>query len=131
MLFASAVNKRLFSTSTALRQYPFLKTLGLAETNPGVYRGGEWVNGSGPTKVSINPHNNEEIAAVKMGSASDFDDCIAAMDADQARWMSTPMPQRGEIIRQLGDELRTKKCALGSLISLEMGKIKTEGDGEV
>ena len=42
-----------------------------------------------------------------------------------------PMPERGEIIRQIGEELRTKKCALGSLISLEVGKIKTEGDGEV
>ena len=41
------------------------------------------------------------------------------------------MPQRGEVIRQLGEELREKKCALGSLISLEVGKIKTEGDGEV
>lgn len=41
------------------------------------------------------------------------------------------MPERGEIVRQIGDELRKKKCALGSLISLEVGKIKTEGDGEV
>lgn len=41
------------------------------------------------------------------------------------------MPERGEIIRQIGEELRVKKGALGSLISLEMGKIKTEGDGEV
>ena len=41
------------------------------------------------------------------------------------------MPARGEIVRQIGDQLRTKKCALGSLISLEVGKIKTEGDGEV
>ena len=41
------------------------------------------------------------------------------------------MPMRGEIIRQIGEELRDKKCALGSLISLEVGKIKTEGDGEV
>lgn len=41
------------------------------------------------------------------------------------------MPARGEIVRQIGEQLRTKKCALGSLISLEVGKIKTEGDGEV
>jgi aldehyde dehydrogenase family 7 protein A1 len=53
------------------------------------------------------------------------------MDSEKARWMLTPMPQRGEIIRQIGDALRSKKSALGSLIALEMGKVKSEGDGEV
>ena len=45
--------------------------------------------------------------------------------------MNLPMPARGEIVRQIGMELRAKKDALGSLISLEVGKIKTEGNGEV
>jgi aldehyde dehydrogenase family 7 protein A1 len=53
------------------------------------------------------------------------------MEAEKERWMSMPMPLRGEIIRQIGEALRAKKSALGSLISLEMGKIKSEGDGEV
>jgi aldehyde dehydrogenase (NAD+) len=46
-------------------------------------------------------------------------------------WMHTPMPKRGDIVRQIGEAVRDKKDALGSLISLEMGKIKSEGDGEV
>jgi len=46
-------------------------------------------------------------------------------------WMSYPIPRRGEIIRQIGDALRAKKHALGALISLEMGKILIEGEGEV
>lgn len=46
-------------------------------------------------------------------------------------WMTTPIPKRGEIIRQIGDALRKKKKALGQLISLEMGKILSEGEGEV
>ena len=66
-----------------------------------------------------------------MGNAADFDQCIEAMDEEQRRWRSMPMPERGEIVRQIGEELRVKKGALGSLISLEVGKIKTEGDGEV
>ena len=49
----------------------------------------------------------------------------------KTRWMNLPMPNRGEIVRQIGEELRSKKSALGSLISLEVGKIKSEGDGEV
>ena len=50
---------------------------------------------------------------------------------EKTRWMNLPMPNRGEIVRQIGEELRSKKSALGSLISLEVGKIKSEGDGEV
>jgi len=53
------------------------------------------------------------------------------MEREKERWMLLPMPQRGEIVRQIGEALRAKKDALGSLISLEMGKIKSEGDGEV
>ena len=81
--------------------------------------------------MSINPHNNQPIASVQMGGSKDFDNCVEAMESEHAKWMMTPMPVRGEIIRNIGEELRTKKGALGSLISLEMGKIKTEGDGEV
>ena len=91
--------KRPFSTGTALRQYPFLKTLGLAEMNAGVYRAGEWVEGQGEVKTSINPHNNQPIASVKLGNATDFNQCIEAMDEEQRRWRSTPMPMRGEIMR--------------------------------
>lgn len=73
-MFTSAVlAKRYFSSgSPILRQYPFLKTLGLAENNPGVYRAGQWVNGKGQNQVSYNPHNNQPIASVQMGNAEDF-----------------------------------------------------------
>ena len=53
------------------------------------------------------------------------------MASERERWIKLPMPARGEIVRQIGNELRIHKNALGSLISLEMGKIKSEGDGEV
>jgi len=53
------------------------------------------------------------------------------MEEEKERWMKTPAPIRGEIVRQIGEAFRQKKDALGSLISLEMGKIKSEGDGEV
>jgi len=66
-----------------------------------------------------------------MGNEEDYESCIAAMESEKERWMLKPMPARGEIIRQIGEALRAKKDALGSLVSLEMGKIKSEGDGEV
>jgi aldehyde dehydrogenase family 7 protein A1 len=53
------------------------------------------------------------------------------MESEREKWMTLPMPARGEIVRQIGQSLRKNKSALGSLISLEMGKIKSEGDGEV
>lgn len=53
------------------------------------------------------------------------------MEEERAKWVTMPMPQRGEIIRQIGDALRYKKDALGALLSLEMGKIRSEGLGEV
>ena len=82
MLFTS-LSKRFFSTNTALRQYPFLKTLGLAEANGGVYRAGEWVSGNGATHTSINPHNNQEIASTTFGTADDYNECVEAMDSEQ------------------------------------------------
>ena len=111
-------------------EYPFLKELCLEEVNLGVYRAGEWV-GNGPEFTAVSPHDNRPIAKIKMGNSEDYESCIAAMEAEKEKWMLTPMPMRGEIIRQIGDGIRKYKSALGSLVSLEMGKIKSEGDGEV
>ena len=96
--------------------------MGLAESNLGVYRAGEWT-GSGEEVISVNPANNKPIARIKMGSKADYETCIKAMEAEKVRWMKTPGPIRGEVIRQIGEAFRRKKEALGMLISLEMGKI--------
>ena len=53
------------------------------------------------------------------------------MEEERAKWVQTPAPLRGEIVRQIGEALRQKKEPLGALITLEMGKIKSEGLGEV
>ncbi len=71
------------------------------------------------------------MALAQLGNEQDYDLCVSSMQQERARWMKLPMPARGEIVRQIGEALRQKKGALGSLISLEMGKIKSEGDGEV
>jgi len=66
-----------------------------------------------------------------MGSNQDYEDCIAAMESEREKWMNTPAPARGEIVRQIGDEMRKMKEPLGKLVSLEKGKIVAEGLGEV
>lgn len=98
--------------------------------NNSCYRNGEWV-ANGEEYTCVNPHNNKPIAKVRLASAQDYEDTIKAMEAEKDRWMLTPAPKRGEIVREIGEALRKKKEALGALISLEMGKIKSEGLGEV
>lgn len=115
--------------SLTFSNYPFLKELGLEEDNSGCYNG-KWI-AHGTTHVSVNPSNNKPIARVTLGNEADYQSCLKSMQQAMKTWMEVPFPKRGEIVRQIGEALRVKKDALGSLISLEMGKIKPEGDGEV
>ena len=110
-------------------QYSWLKELGLSENNPGVFDG-QW-RSNGSIVQSLNPANNKVIANVSIGSEKDYDSAAkASLDAFHV-WKFIPAPKRGEIVRQIGDELRKHRDNLGKLISLEMGKIVAEGIGEV
>lgn len=110
-------------------KYPFLKELGLEETNVGTFDG-TW-HSNGPTVTSVNPATGEAIARIVTSSIDDYAKASKACRTAQAKWQEMTAPARGEIVRQIGEALRAKKSALGSLVSLEMGKIKSEGDGEV
>ena len=118
-------------TEYTFSNYPFLEELGLTEENLGCYSNGTWKSTSGGEHVSINPHDNKAIAKTKLASLEDYETAIQGMKTEQVKWMKMPAPQRGEIVRQIGQALREKKDALGAVISLEMGKIKSEGLGEV
>jgi len=61
----------------------------------------------------------------------DYEACMSATVKARRAWSETPAPARGEIVRKIGDALRAKREALGQLISLEMGKVLSEGVGEV
>jgi L-aminoadipate-semialdehyde dehydrogenase len=101
---------------------PVLQRLGLTSLN-GV--------GSGSPLVSLNPATGKEIAAVRTHTAEDYERILAASSAAFVSWRMWPAPKRGEIVRQIGEELRRAKDDLGALVSLEMGKILAEGRGEV
>jgi aldehyde dehydrogenase (NAD+) len=110
-----------------------LKALGLAETESGTYLGnGEWSKTSNAGTIEVlNPSTHEVIGRVQASSAADYEIIVKrAQDAFKV-WRSVPAPKRGEAIRICGEALRKHKDALGSLVALEMGKIKPEGDGEV
>lgn len=103
--------------------------MGLKKNNLGVFHG-EWF-GNGETFTSVNPSNGEEIGTIQTGTVEDYEKCIEKMDEAKVVWQGLPAPERGEIVRQIGDGIREKQDALGKLISLEMGKIYVEGVGEV
>ena len=110
-----------------------LKALGLTEHNSGTYLGnGEWSQSSdGGLLQPLNPSTNEVIANVHASTSADYETIVARARAAFEVWRMTPAPRRGEAIRLCGEALRKHKDALGSLVALEMGKIKPEGDGEV
>lgn len=110
-----------------------LKSLGLTETHSGTYLGhDEWSKTiDAGVLESYNPANGELLGRVYASSEADYETIIARAQAAFAIWRTTPAPRRGEAVRLCGDALRKHKDALGSLVTLEMGKIKPEGDGEV
>lgn len=81
--------------------------------------------------VSDNPANGAPLAAVKLESRADLDRLISESQAAFLRWREVPAPARGQVVRAVGDEIRRLKQPLGTLVSLEVGKILQEGLGEV
>jgi aldehyde dehydrogenase (NAD+) len=81
--------------------------------------------------ASVCPANGEVIAQISSATEADYERVLQAAQSAADQWRQVPAPQRGHAIRLVTDALRANKDALGSLVALEMGKIKAEGDGEV
>ncbi len=113
--------------------HPVLTALGLQAVESGTYLGnGEWskTNDAGVLEP-VNPTTGEVLGRVHASSKADYDLLVERAQAAFKVWRTTPAPRRGEAIRLCADALRAHKDALGSLVALEMGKSKPEGDGEV
>jgi aldehyde dehydrogenase (NAD+) len=113
--------------------HPVLTALGLTELESGTYLGsGEWSTTGGAGLLdSVSPTDGTVLARVHATSQTEYDAIVERAQAAFKVWRSTPAPRRGEAIRLCADALRQHKDALGSLVALEMGKSKPEGDGEV
>ena len=109
----------------------FLSELGLSQLNPGLDLGTGDASPKGKVISSFNPTTGKEIAQIKLATRDDYEKVVAASQAAFGPWRAMPAPKRGEIVRQIGNELRRHKDNLGRLVSLEMGKIYQEGLGEV
>ena len=108
----------------------FLTELGIEENNSGVIIG-DMREANGEVIESISPVDGKLIAKIQMGTAEDYEKVVSKAQAAFESWRMVPAPKRGEIVRQMGMLLRDKKTALGKLVSLEVGKILPEGEGEV
>src|ERR1051326_6293277 len=81
--------------------------------------------------VSLNPATGAELGRVPLAAEEEYDDAVWLAQQTFERWRMLPAPQRGEIVREIGEELRRQKEELGRLVTLESGKIIAEGLGEV
>ncbi|MBI4211919.1 MAG: aldehyde dehydrogenase family protein [Deltaproteobacteria bacterium] len=109
-----------------------LSALSLTSLHSGAYSGKGWIaKPSGKELVSFTPIDGSEIARVQQASKADYETIVAEAEKTFRCWRMVPAPQRGELIRKIGNKLREKKKLLGKLVSLEMGKILAEGEGEV
>jgi aldehyde dehydrogenase (NAD+) len=110
-----------------------LGRLGLKASNSGAWSGSHgWSTSREGTLINVpNPADGSLIAQMRPASAEDYEAVMASASEAAAAWRHVPAPKRGEAVRLLGEELRRHKADLGTLVSLENGKILAEGLGEV
>ncbi len=106
-----------------------LKRLSIDKVHPGGFCG-EWI-GSGDALASTSPINGEVLASATQVTEQEYDQIVSRAHEAFLTWRTTPAPIRGETVRQLGNALREAKSDLGALVTMEMGKIRAEGEGEV
>ncbi len=109
-----------------------LKELDLIQPLSGVYCGSAWSTKQVMPQIQcINPATEEVMSMVNTCTADEVDAVIERSQHAFLSWRVIPAPKRGEIVRQIAELLRKNRLSLGELISLEMGKSKQEGIGEV
>ena len=118
---------------SALDVNALLERLGLGAVNSGAWSGSHgWSSATEATLLNVrSPATGTLLAQVRPATAEDYEQVLESAVQAAAAWREVPAPKRGELVRLLGDELRRHKQDLGTLVSLENGKILAEGLGEV
>ncbi|MCG8407950.1 MAG: aldehyde dehydrogenase family protein [Phycisphaerales bacterium] len=106
-----------------------LKNLGIDSTNLGTFNG-RWM-GSDAKLDAVSPIDGKVIATVAQATVEEYEQTVAAAQEAFESWQLLPAPKRGDVVRRLGNALREHKADLGALVTIEMGKIRAEGEGEV
>ncbi len=108
-----------------------IEQLGIKAENFGASTGSTWTKTKGERIESFSPVDGKLIATVESATDKDYNAIVKQAQKAAAEWKNIPAPKRGEIVRQIGEELRKYKEPLGKLVSYEMGKSLQEGLGEV
>ena len=109
----------------------FLSTLQVQQKNKGVSTGTKWLTSKSAAIDSYSPVDGKLIASVKSADKDSYEAVLQQAQTAFTEWRQWPAPKRGDVVRQIGEELRLQKHALGQLVSYEMGKSLQEGLGEV
>ncbi len=112
-----------------MRKDEIYAALGLEDHNAGGFHGA-WL-GSGPELEVRSPIDGARLGTVRQVTEAEYDRIVDRAQAAFLAWRKVPAPRRGDLVRRLGERLRANKRALGALVTLEMGKIRAEGEGEV
>ncbi len=121
----------MMTTQTLTSYQQILETLGIADKPGGFAIGSRYEEGNGPRITTVSPIDGVSIKEVGSARVEEVAEAIdAAVEAFYA-WRTVPAPVRGELVRRYGDKLRQNKQALGALVTLEVGKIPAEAEGEV
>ncbi|MCA9292629.1 MAG: aldehyde dehydrogenase family protein [Phycisphaerales bacterium] len=81
--------------------------------------------------VSTNPANGEPLGGVRPMDVAAYKAAVGRAHEAFLQWRILPPPIRGEIVRRIGEALRKHKADLGAVVTTEVGKIRSEGDGEI
>ncbi|MFP5214071.1 MAG: aldehyde dehydrogenase family protein, partial [Acidobacteriota bacterium] len=108
-----------------------LERLGIKPENSGAGTGSKWLDSRGEMLESVSPIDGRLLGWIRQASSADYDEVAKRAESAFREWRLVPAPKRGQLVRLIGDALREHKKDLGYLVSLEMGKILAEGEGEV
>ena len=110
-----------------------LTRLGLQEVNGGAWAGGPIALANSDSEVveSVNPSTGKVLGKVQLAGLEEYEQVVSKAEEVFVQWRMVPAPKRGEIVRQMGEALREHKDDLGALVSMEVGKVLSEGLGEV
>jgi aldehyde dehydrogenase (NAD+) len=108
-----------------------LRSLGIQSTVPGAAAGNRVIQTKGKQVPARSPIDGQALATVTWATKDDVDSVVRAANEAFLKWRTVPAPKRGELVRRIGVKLRERKGDLGTLVSLEAGKITQESLGEV
>ena len=108
-----------------------LSKLGFSEQLPGIGLGSGWDQGQGDALDVYSPIDGQLIASLNLASSSQVSQAIENAQNVFLDWRQCPAPRRGQVVREIGERLRSRKSELAKLVTLECGKIFQESLGEV